>query len=88
MIFKFFEWHFKFLSFNFDSIDYMLMLLLSVEVMELKLCLELYVYNSKIYFFYILAQNMKLHHAGWDAFYTGYCFVKMIHIITNFSHKT
>ncbi|XP_025195413.1 pre-piRNA 3'-exonuclease trimmer-like [Melanaphis sacchari] len=32
--------------------------------------------------------NMKLHHAGWDAYYTGYCFVKMIHIIKSFSCKT
>ncbi|XP_015363248.1 PREDICTED: poly(A)-specific ribonuclease PARN-like [Diuraphis noxia] len=33
-------------------------------------------------------QDMKLHHAGWDAYYTGYCFVKMIHIIKSFSCKT
>ncbi|XP_026806349.1 pre-piRNA 3'-exonuclease trimmer-like isoform X1 [Rhopalosiphum maidis] len=33
-------------------------------------------------------QDMKLHHAGWDAYYTGYCFIKMIHIIKSFSCKT
>eukprot|EP00102_Acyrthosiphon_pisum_P015062 XP_008185451.1 PREDICTED: poly(A)-specific ribonuclease PARN [Acyrthosiphon pisum] len=33
-------------------------------------------------------QDMKLHHAGWDAYYTGYCFVRMIHIIKSFSSKT
>lgn len=33
-------------------------------------------------------QDMKLHHAGWDAYYTGYCFVKMIYIIKSFSCKT
>ncbi|XP_050428249.1 pre-piRNA 3'-exonuclease trimmer-like isoform X2 [Adelges cooleyi] len=32
--------------------------------------------------------EMKLHHAGWDAYYTGYCFVKIIHITKNFSSKT
>ncbi|KAF0762846.1 pre-piRNA 3'-exonuclease trimmer-like [Aphis craccivora] len=32
-------------------------------------------------------QDMKLHHAGWDAYYTGYCFVKMIHIIKSLSCK-
>lgn len=38
--------------------------------------------------FYVLAQDMKLHHAGWDAYYTGYCFVKIIHFIKNVSSKT
>ncbi|XP_022182122.1 pre-piRNA 3'-exonuclease trimmer-like isoform X1 [Myzus persicae] len=33
-------------------------------------------------------QDMKLHHAGWDAYYTGYCFVRMIHIIKSFSSKS
>ncbi|VVC45143.1 Ribonuclease H-like domain,Ribonuclease CAF1 [Cinara cedri] len=32
-------------------------------------------------------QKMKLHHAGWDAYYTGYCFIKIVHIIKNMSNK-
>ncbi|KAL4096600.1 hypothetical protein QTP88_021521 [Uroleucon formosanum] len=32
-------------------------------------------------------QDMKLHHAGWDAYYTGYCFVRMVNIIKRFSSK-
>lgn len=31
---------------------------------------------------------MKLHHAGWDAYYTGYCFIKMIDIFKNTSNKS
>lgn len=30
---------------------------------------------------------MKLHDAGWDAYYTGYCFVKMMYIIKNSSDR-
>uniref|UniRef100_A0A2S2NIE9 Uncharacterized protein n=1 Tax=Schizaphis graminum TaxID=13262 RepID=A0A2S2NIE9_SCHGA len=44
--------------------------------------------NCFFLYIYILAQDMKLHHAGWDAYYTGYCFIKMIHIIKSFSCKT
>lgn len=47
----------------------------------------LYKIRFKIVFndVYILAQVMKLHHAGWDAYYTGYCFVKIIQIMKVFS---
>lgn len=24
---------------------------------------------------------MKFHEAGWDAYYTGYCFIKIVYII-------
>lgn len=27
---------------------------------------------------YTLAQVMQFHQAGWDAYYTGYCFLKLI----------
>lgn len=30
---------------------------------------------------------MQLHHAGWDAYYTGYCFAKMIYIIKTNTFK-
>jgi hypothetical protein len=38
--------------------------------------------------FDISAESMKWHDAGWDAYYTGYCFLKMMHIIKNISSKT
>lgn len=37
--------------------------------------------SLSIFFFYILDQNVKFHHAGWDAYYTGYCFIQMSKII-------
>ncbi|KAL5242431.1 hypothetical protein ACI65C_009841 [Semiaphis heraclei] len=33
-------------------------------------------------------QDLKLHHAGWDAYYTGFCLVKMLYIIKSISCKT
>lgn len=33
-------------------------------------------------------QNTKFHHAGWDAYYTGFCFIQMIHVIKQLSCKT
>ncbi|XP_050534815.1 pre-piRNA 3'-exonuclease trimmer-like isoform X2 [Daktulosphaira vitifoliae] len=33
-------------------------------------------------------EDLKLHHAGWDAYYTGYCFIKIVYITKNFSSNT
>lgn len=49
---------------------------------------NLFCKKINILFFNIPAQDMKLHHAGWDAYYTGYCFIKMLHVIKNVSKKT
>lgn len=48
-------------------------------------CLNVYIYLKN---FDISGQNTKFHHAGWDAYYTGFCFIQMIHIIKKLSSKT
>ncbi|VVC30454.1 Ribonuclease H-like domain,Ribonuclease CAF1 [Cinara cedri] len=32
-------------------------------------------------------QETKFHDAGWDAYYTGYCFIRIVHIIKCMSNK-
>lgn len=36
---------------------------------------------------YILAQDTQFHHAGWDAYCTGFCFLKITHSIKMLNTK-